>query len=91
MEDWQTAPVSAVASLYVLPEAELLALRLHLYSPHVGTQVAKSPAAPSAAVAFRVTTRGLEADATAPQLQQAAGSVVGQAIAHGMDYEPGGS
>lgn len=56
-----------------------------------GTQVAKSPAAPSAAVAFRVTARGLEADAAAPQLQQAAGSVVGQAIAHGMDYEPGGS
>jgi len=91
MEVWQTTPVFAVASLYMLQEAKSLALRWHLHPPHVGTQVAKSPAAPSAAVAFRVTTRGLEADATAPQLQQAAGSVVGQAIAHGMDYEPGGS
>ena len=41
-------------------------------------------------MAFRVTAQGLEADATAPQLQQVAGSVVGQAIAHGMDYELGG-
>jgi len=52
-------------------------------------QVAKSAAAPEAAVAFRVTARGLEADAAAPQLQPAGGRVVGQGIAHDLDYEPG--
>ncbi len=51
--------------------------------------MAKSAAAPEAAVAFRVTARGLEADAAAPQLQPAGGRVVGQGIAHDLDYEPG--
>ncbi|KAK9840539.1 hypothetical protein WJX81_000352 [Elliptochloris bilobata] len=51
-------------------------------------KVAKSAAAPDAAVAFRVTARGLEADAEAPALQQAGAGVVGQAIRHSMDYEP---
>ena len=53
-------------------------------------QVAKSAAAPSAAVAYGVTARGLEADAGAPALEPASagGSVVGQAIEHSMDYEP---
>ena len=52
--------------------------------------MAKSAAAPSAAVAYRVTARGLEADTGAPPLEPAGagGSVVGQAIEHSMDYEP---
>ena len=52
--------------------------------------MAKSAAAPSAAVAYRVTARGLEADADAPALgpTSTGGSVVGQAIEHSMDYEP---
>ena len=51
-------------------------------------QVAKSPAAPMAAFAYRITGAGLELIDGHNVPEQAQSSVINMQVAHEIDYEP---